>query len=459
MKIPYLRLLAVCFLALAPGLARGDEAKYLARGQEALAAFQTLPAQARRSIDIATFIFDTCDTSIQILLETLGQKARQGVKVRVLLDNFSQTKESKQLLAHYAAKHGFEFRFYNTAEKNLRSHIKFLVVDGERYITGGRNLSDKYFGLSAEKNYVDRDLLVTGPTAKQARASFDELWASRNTSRLPGRAAEFKGWRPLCKLDDSARIQTVKQFLDRNARDLLERVPARQCASMRFVTDAPDFADAKYGTGQGGGGHGGDGYLNAQRLARKRVTKNMIAFLANAKTSLRMENWVYMPLFYVSDALAKARENNVRIRAITNRDTEDGPPIVREAMDYAVQKYADRHSVGTQRVRRISAYGAISSAWELTPRKAHFYVHGKTYIRDGRDLVVSSFNLDPRSYNTNLESMVEVRNCPHLAADADDHTTALLATYEDDEKTGRVPPKKEPSLAAKLFANVAFIFF
>ncbi len=40
--------------------------------------------------------------------------------------------------------------------------MKFMVVDGEAYIAGGRNISDEYFGLSTGYNFIDRDVLVRG---------------------------------------------------------------------------------------------------------------------------------------------------------------------------------------------------------------------------------------------------------------------------------------------------------
>lgn len=448
----------VLFITLVPPMAAADEVKYLGRPEQALVGFLSLAESAKKSIEIGTFIFDPCDSSIQILLGTLARKARAGVKVRVLLDDLFQPRKQKQILADYAAKYGFEFRFYNTMEKNLRLHIKVMVVDGTTYISGGRNLSDKYFGLSAEKNYVDRDILVAGASAAQATASFRELWDSPMTSRHRGTGANFRNWRALCPFDDSARIQSVRDFVIREGAAILERAPTRSCASVKYSADAPDFADIKHGGGQSGGGYGQDPYMNPMRMARKRATKEMITFLRGARSSLRFENWVYMPIYYISDALAFARGRQVQIRGITNADTEDGPEFFREAMDYAVSEYSRAHGVGTQRVSLLSSKGSLRAAHELTPRGPLFYIHSKAVVRDRRDLVVSSFNLDPRSYNTNLESVVTVTGCPLLASDAEDALAELFATHEYDRKSGRVPAKKEPSFFAKLFAKATFLF-
>src|SRR5438876_11089216 len=65
-----------------------------------------------------------------------------------------------------------------------RMHEKLIVADGERYITGGRNLDASYFGLARKRNFVDRDVYVEGASAADAERCFDELWASKDVSRM-----------------------------------------------------------------------------------------------------------------------------------------------------------------------------------------------------------------------------------------------------------------------------------
>jgi cardiolipin synthase C len=433
-----------------------DEVRYLAQPLDALAAFVSLAEEARVSLDLTTFILEPCDASVQLLLEVLARKADQGVRVRVILDDLMQSGARKQLLADFGARHGIEFRFYNIFEKNMRTHSKLMVVDSESYISGGRNLSDEYFALSPEKNFIDRDLLVRGASARQAADSFQELWVARLASRKVGAGSRFPGWSQSCGPGVAAKVEAVRSFLRRNG-DLLDRVPARECSSVRFISDNPDFGHASYGGREFG--EEPDDYMNPVRLRQKRATNYMLGFVSQSRSSLLMENWVYMPIYKLSDSIAAARNRGVVIRGLTNADTESGPTILREAIDYAVEVFSRRHSVGTQRVSRISSRGGMSAAHELSPEGSLFHLHGKVFIRDRQDLVVGSFNLDSRSYNTNLESLVAVTACPQLAADAEEHLEALFLVHEEDLATGRVPPKKPPSFWAKLFANAALIFF
>jgi len=61
---------------------------------------------------------------------------------------------------------------------NHRMHNKLLVVDNAVGIVGGRNIGDVYFGVRADHNYRDLDVLTTGPIVQEISASFDMFWNS-----------------------------------------------------------------------------------------------------------------------------------------------------------------------------------------------------------------------------------------------------------------------------------------
>jgi cardiolipin synthase C len=427
---------------------RADEVQYLARPETALSAFLKVAREAQKSIDIVTFIFEPCDASSQLLMEILAEKAKQGVRVRILLDDFTQLGEQKNALANFAAKNNIQLKFFNTFEKNFRIHAKLIVSDGKIYISGGRNISDKYFGLSAEKNYVDRDVFVRGDSAVKAATSFEEMWNVPLSKRKVGNPRNFTGWSKFCKYDETARMDSIKDFLDRNS-DLLDRVPVRDCNSVEFISDNPRFPSSKFN----GSGEGLREYMNPTRLKEKRASKKILEFIVGAQTHLNMENWVYIPISGLSNAIKAARDNKVSIRTITNRDTEDGPKVFRQVMDYAVSVYAKKHTKKSQVVSRLSTFGSVDHSHALTPRGVRFFLHGKTYVRDYKDVVVGSFNLDSRSYSINVESLVYAKDCSLLARDVEDHTEELHRIYEYDKTSGKVPPESKVNSFVKLMAR------
>jgi phosphatidylserine/phosphatidylglycerophosphate/cardiolipin synthase-like enzyme len=451
---PLLRLIVALAINF-PFAAAAEEVKYLLRPEQALAAILTEVESAEKSIDIATFIFEPCHSSTQILLDLLAQRARQGVKVRILLDDLQQKSTQQKVLTDFAAKNGMEFRFYNKFEKNLRLHIKMLIVDGKSFVSGGRNLSDEYFSYSVENNYVDRDILVKGDSARQAKASFDELWNSSMTSKKTGRAEGFTNWVAYCPRGLASRVEPLRKYIFEQADVILNQAPTRRCNRVSFRADAPDFSHPKYSDSSS---TEPDAYMSTWRLDRKRASKAVLGFMNDAKTSLFMENWVYMPVFSLEEAFNQARARRVKIEVLTNSDIEDGPQFFREAMDYAISVSAAKHSRGSQKVTLVSSKGSLTSSHLLTPKGAPVHLHSKVMIRDGRDLLVGSFNLDSRSYNQNLEQVLIVRDCPALAEDALVGFSEINAVKLRDVAGNLVPPKKEPSLLAKMFAMISLVF-
>ncbi len=399
--------LALTLSSLTP-LANAEEIRYLARPEQALGAFLNDAENARRSIDLATFIFEPCHVSTRMLLEKIAERASRGVRVRLLLDGLQQKDADKKALLRFAAANGISIRHYNTRELNLRTHIKLMVTDGERYITGGRNISDEYFGLSSENNYMDRDVAVSGSSATQAAQHFNEVWNASQDVTPVGRVA-FEGWRSVCK--DFVEIEAAQRdFFDSRKLILVGGAPERKCDNVRFTADAPDFASNRY-TGETGSAT--ETYMSPARLQRKRTTLMNLNFMRGAKSTLLMENWVYMPVGFLNEEFTDLRARKVQTKVISNADIEDGPALFREAMDYAQAYYADKHSAGTQDVKLISSKGSLKSAHRFTPRNAPTHLHSKIAVRDGKDLLVGSFNLDSRSYNQNLESGVRVWIAQH----------------------------------------------
>lgn len=434
-----------------------DEVKYLALPQESLAAFLTLADQAQRSIDLATFIFEPCHASTQLLLEKLERKAREGVQVRILLDAVGHSAKQKKELANFFARSGIELRFYNDYSAygplmNLRMHVKVMTIDGTSYISGGRNISDEYFGMSTKQNWVDRDVLVRGKSATMAADSFRELWQSKMVSKAKGNGSSFTQW--ACAVSYTKPLANLRAYLASRP-DLVAQIPERSCASVSFTSDSPEFGNPKYGPDRNSSNEGPDPYMTPMRLALKRATSSVLEFIDETDRKLEVENWGYLPYGFLSEAFENARQRRVQVRVITNEDMEAGPTFFKEAEEYAIKTISARDSKGTQKVTLVSSKGKFNNAYELTPAGIPFYLHAKTMVRDNRDVMVASFNLDGRSYSTNLESVVTMPNCPSLAADVQKRIDEIYAINAADRKAGRIPAKSSPSLLAKLFAMLS----
>jgi cardiolipin synthase len=105
---------------------------------------------AKDHIHIQFFIFDDDKISNQ-LRELLIEKAKQGVRVRMIYDYWGSFGLSKAYLTSLEtagvfvrAFLPFRWRISRSSKINYRNHRKVLVVDGKIGFTGGLNVADRY---------------------------------------------------------------------------------------------------------------------------------------------------------------------------------------------------------------------------------------------------------------------------------------------------------------------------
>jgi putative cardiolipin synthase len=167
----------------------------LGDSEPALAARVNLIRAARRSIDVQTYIWDQDDVG-QLVLQELVHAARRGVQVRILADQLFSFGSLDLLDELSRASPNLKVRLYNPTfhkartppldfaagllccflQFNQRMHNKLVLVDDSIGIAGGRNYQDRYFNWDDQFDYVDRDVMVGGPAAKQMAASFALFW-------------------------------------------------------------------------------------------------------------------------------------------------------------------------------------------------------------------------------------------------------------------------------------------
>ncbi|MGY1411154.1 MULTISPECIES: phospholipase D family protein [unclassified Luteimonas] len=209
-------------------------------GQDALVSRLDLIRGAQRSIDLQTYIFDEDDAG-HLVLDELMAAVQRGVRVRMLVDQLSALRQVDTLAALASAHVNFEIRIYNPVldrarityplyawaaaccwrRLNQRMHSKLLLVDGLVGITGGRNYQNDYYDWSAEYNFRDRDVLVSGPVTADMAENFEAFWNARLSvpvARLDdvGRHLLRKGAPPLpdWPYQRPARVEAVLRAAD-----------------------------------------------------------------------------------------------------------------------------------------------------------------------------------------------------------------------------------------------------
>jgi phosphatidylserine/phosphatidylglycerophosphate/cardiolipin synthase-like enzyme len=172
-------------------------ARLITENTEAWYARWHILSQAKKSIDTTYFILAN-DIFGESMLGMLLKKARQGVKVRLMIDargsgHFAQRLTGGQDYIQELAAAGCEVKVFNPLHRNLpalpfnlkylisSNHDKILIVDDNLAITGGRNISRDYFAHLADDPTVfrDTDVLLQGPEAARAlKLAFNEEFAS-----------------------------------------------------------------------------------------------------------------------------------------------------------------------------------------------------------------------------------------------------------------------------------------
>jgi cardiolipin synthase C len=275
---------------------------------------------------------------------------------------------------------------------NRRMHNKAFIADGRVAITGGRNISDHYFGYDEHHNYRDLDLLVEGEGARAISRDFDAYWQSpqavhvrsfwldrparKNLESLRGEIAKF--------LESHAERPPMADARRRMARLRKKMLPA----TARVVSDSPRKAGEPSRT----------------------VAETLGEVFDGTGGEMLIEHAFFIPTNREYPALQDALERGVTVRVLTNSVASNAnlPAAVgyKRHRGRIVRLGADvRELKPDSRGVETAGRGAGSTG-----------MHTKAVVFDGRKVFVGTFNMDPRSASVNTEIGLLVE-CPALARD------------------------------------------
>lgn len=207
--------------------------------QEAFQKKLALIAKARSSILMSSLVF-VCDKGTNRLVDLLGEKYRQGVDVKILVDGFIGRALNHRRCLKKLRSQGIEVvetsDFFRHKLKAIY-HTKTLVVDLVEAIAGGHNMIDAD-NLSRGTDFTNRDvdLYMKGPMVTDVALQFLENWNYQRT--LKG------GISSLYYLHQ----KIIKQLRDENRRGLrgksqysriLNNPQTRLKGVCRFIKQAP----------------------------------------------------------------------------------------------------------------------------------------------------------------------------------------------------------------------------
>ena len=380
---------------------------------------------ARRSIDIQTFILDD-DECARLLMYELIQAAKRGVKVRLLTDHLRSTHNAGWMTALTAADPNFELRFYRPAAKsispgplrillnfllyfrgsNQRMHNKVMIFDEVLALIGGRNIDNHYFGQSTTYNFLDRDVLVTGPVIEDAQDSFEKYWKYRRSIpstqlRDVRRRLKNKSYDP-CATHEDFRLGDWFDHMDARSadQDLIRSrfVDTLMAAdTVHFIADSPG---KNRSVGLWGGGQ---------------FTRRIREIIRESETSLVIQSPYLILDGKMRRAFRKLRRlhRDVEISIVTNSysSTENAVAYAGnyklranyiEALGfriYELKPHPDDLPITLPNFETLSARAQT----EGRSREPFLSVHSKSFVVDGHLSYIGSYNFHPRSDNLDTE--------------------------------------------------------
>lgn len=427
--------------------AKKNMVQLLHEGTSSLAKRIELIRSAKKSIDIEYYIFAR-DRVGQLIFSELIKKAKQNVKIRILLDGHKLLSEIDEYEAIELAKYNIELRFFNRTgtlrlvKGQFRNHRKTLTVDNQLSIIGGRNIAESYYNLNRKYNFLDRDILISGPVVKDIVNSFELYWNSETTMKW--KAPFFEEGRIRIRYDryntdnENSKINNLKIFNSRNvpssqfittnddiekfAQDVLYaskkyKLPKfSQCHDARIITDSPN-----------------------NKMGKRRENSAVGIFMRERFRSTQEYILIDNPYFlnfnpFKSIFDQKLLHENIRMRLYTNglSATESLTvyttfyPQSEEFLKMGVElhfhqgKYDPTQAILIDEFAKYSTWGS----------------HSKTFVIDDT-FIIGSFNMDPHSYKWNAEIVLVCEQAQELIHNFENDLKTKSSIYFDyqDPKT------------------------
>lgn len=357
-----------------------DRAKILETNQSAWEERIRLIQQAESEIILATFDMREGESTSDILA-MLYQKAEEGVRIRILVDGISGFLRMRNTPLFYtAASHkNIDIRLYNELNILLPwkamgcMHDKYLIIDNQAYVLGGRNTFDYFIGdYETDGRSFDRELLIYNTEPQNTDSSIYEL-----TSYFE------KIWDyDECQTYESDDIseeekEEYQQFLKKRYEKIRNANPA--------LFEPTDYTAETVPT------RGVTLFSNDTHIYSKEPT--VFYELMQLMNQAEQEIYIHTPYIVLDEKMEKTLSQvcqQVPVTLMVNA-VENGDNLVASS-DYTWH----RQEVLDTGVSLLEYMGGTS-------------YHGKSLVVDDKIAIVGSYNLDMRSTYVDTELMIVVR--------------------------------------------------
>jgi cardiolipin synthase A/B len=147
--------------------------------------------EARKTVHFETFLWKRGELGRRVA-GALAERARAGVKVRVMLDATGSRRigdDERRTMEQAGCRLKFFHKrtIYNLGVLTDRDHRKIVVIDGREAFVGGHCITDDWLGDAEDHQHnSDVSLHVRGPVVHSIQAAFSENWAGETGELFVG---------------------------------------------------------------------------------------------------------------------------------------------------------------------------------------------------------------------------------------------------------------------------------
>jgi cardiolipin synthase A/B len=230
---------------LGPPLVDGNRIDTLLNGNQIFPAMLEAIDHAKKSITFETYIYWSGKIGKRFA-DALAARARQGVRVHVLLDWVGSNRIDTGFLdtmrdAGVEIEKYHPPRWYTLNKLNNRTHRKLLVVDGRLGFTGGVGIADEWDGNAQDsEHWRDTHFRLEGPAVAQMQAAFVDNWV-----KVTGVVLDGPGYFPTIPATGTELAQVFKSSRDGGSESmhlmyLLSTVAATRSIDLAMAYFVPD---------------------------------------------------------------------------------------------------------------------------------------------------------------------------------------------------------------------------
>ena len=392
---------------------RRSEAAIPWTGQDAFRARIETLKRARRSIRIQALIFRGDESGLHIA-DLLKQKKKQGLDVRVIVDAASNLEWKTQWMYFDLKRHGVEVEGYEalymqwvTAEikpadplrPNKRFHDKMWIVDAEDLearvaIVGGLNIANEYFRVDSKpiNRWTDQDIVLRGQIVGDVTRAFDRNYEffKQIKRKRPKLLNPDNAWKlarkTLSKINKIKSPSWRRPALVSSIKAVLQK-PARlkyHAITGRFLQSRPRFKESF-------------------------IQQAYLHLIKRASTSVLIANAYFIPSRQMVRALKDAARRGVKVVVLTNSPATNDIQPVATVSRFVYKKLLEVNDDKAVKAHASKGAGIAIHEWSGAPFKEGT-LHAKYAVFDGREAIIGSYNLDPRSERLNSETALALQD-------------------------------------------------